>query len=79
MSEGVQRVVVIQDVSRDMSPIAIRLVLNGFSLKPGDAIILFGVLHQVNNPSTLSFTEGETDIRICAFSSHSYMQTFLEI
>ncbi|KAL9349370.1 hypothetical protein Peur_056625 [Populus x canadensis] len=57
MSEGVQRVVVIQDVSRDMSPIAIRLVLNGFSLKPGDAIILFGVLHQVNNPSTLSFTE----------------------
>ncbi|KAL3599560.1 hypothetical protein D5086_007478 [Populus alba] len=58
MSEGVQRVVVIQDVSRDMSPIAIRLVLNGFSLKPGDAIILFGVLHQFNNPSTLSFTEG---------------------
>eukprot|EP00258_Populus_trichocarpa_P037014 XP_024453033.1 probable serine/threonine-protein kinase PBL5 [Populus trichocarpa] len=55
MSEGVQRVVVIQDASRDMSPIAIRLVLNGFSLKPGDAIILFGVLHQVNNPMGYRF------------------------
>ncbi|CAK7336405.1 unnamed protein product [Dovyalis caffra] len=57
MSEDVQRVVVIQDATREVSPIAIRCVLKGFSLKPGDAIILFGVLHQVNNPSTLSFTE----------------------
>lgn len=55
MSAEVQRIVVIQDASRDVSPSAIRWILQGFSLKPGDVLILFGVLHQVNNPSMLSF------------------------
>ncbi|XP_050232724.1 probable serine/threonine-protein kinase PBL5 [Mercurialis annua] len=50
-----QRVVVIQDASRDVSPSAIRWILENLSFKPGDVLILFGILHQVNNPSTLSF------------------------
>ncbi|XP_065866574.1 probable serine/threonine-protein kinase PBL5 [Euphorbia lathyris] len=45
-----QRVVVIQDASKDVSPSAIQWLLNNFSFKPGDVLILFGVLHQVNNP-----------------------------
>ncbi|KAH8522681.1 hypothetical protein H0E87_003361 [Populus deltoides] len=44
---------------REINLIAIRWVLHGFSLNPGEAIILFGAFHQVNNPSTLSFTESE--------------------
>ncbi|WCJ39247.1 Protein kinase superfamily protein [Euphorbia peplus] len=45
-----QRVVVIQDASKEVSPSAIRWLINNFSFKPGDVLILFGVLHQVNNP-----------------------------
>ncbi|XP_015578732.1 inactive protein kinase SELMODRAFT_444075 isoform X2 [Ricinus communis] len=45
-----QRVVVIQDASKDVSPSAIRWLLDNFPFKPGDVLILFGVLHQVNNP-----------------------------
>nr|TKS09194.1 hypothetical protein D5086_0000095980 [Populus alba] len=59
MSGDVQRVVVIQDATLEINPIAIRWVLHGSSLNPGDAIIFFGALQQVNNPSTLSFTESE--------------------
>lgn len=55
MSSEVQRVVVIQDASRDVSLNEIRWALKGLSLKPGDVITLVGVLHQVNNPCTLSF------------------------
>ncbi|KAJ4831033.1 hypothetical protein Tsubulata_029337, partial [Turnera subulata] len=47
MAEDAQRVVVIQDTSRDINAVAIRWVLQGFSLKPGDTLILFGVLHQI--------------------------------
>ncbi|KAM7267494.1 hypothetical protein ACFE04_009660 [Oxalis oulophora] len=50
MAAEVQRVVLIQDASRDVSPEAIGNVLKGFSLKPGDAFFLLGILHQVNNP-----------------------------
>ncbi|KAJ9190504.1 hypothetical protein P3X46_001695 [Hevea brasiliensis] len=45
-----QKVVVVQDASRDVSPTAIRWLLKNFSFKAGDVLILFGVLHQVNNP-----------------------------
>ncbi|XP_058004073.1 proline-rich receptor-like protein kinase PERK3 [Hevea brasiliensis] len=41
-----QRVVVIQDASRDVNPSAIRWLLENFSLKTGDVLIIFGVLHQ---------------------------------
>ncbi|KAH7547673.1 hypothetical protein JRO89_XS14G0001000 [Xanthoceras sorbifolium] len=56
MSVEAQRVVVIYDASRDVSSSAIRRALQGLSLKPGDALKFLGVLHQVNNPSMLSFT-----------------------
>lgn len=53
---GVQRVVVIQDASREVSWSAIRYVMtHTHLLKSGDELILIPVLHQVNNPSTLSF------------------------
>ncbi|KAJ6961567.1 hypothetical protein NC652_000487 [Populus alba x Populus x berolinensis] len=55
MSGDVQRVVVIQDATREINPIAIRWVIHGFSLNPGDAILLFGALHQVNNPMGYRF------------------------
>ncbi|XP_059665501.1 probable serine/threonine-protein kinase PBL5 [Cornus florida] len=50
-----QSVVVIQDASREVSSNAIRWALHGLSLKPGDRLTLLSVLHQVNNPSTLSY------------------------
>ncbi|KAF6151885.1 hypothetical protein GIB67_010459 [Kingdonia uniflora] len=55
MSAAPQRVVVIQDASREVSSSAIAWAQNGLMLKSGDRLILLGVLHQVNNPSTLSF------------------------
>ncbi|XP_038710390.1 uncharacterized protein LOC120005034 [Tripterygium wilfordii] len=55
MSTEAQRVVVIQDASRNVSAGAIGWVLQGLSLKHGDVLTLLGVLHQVNNPSTFSF------------------------
>ncbi|KAF5729354.1 hypothetical protein HS088_TW21G01519 [Tripterygium wilfordii] len=56
MSTEAQRVVVIQDASRnDVSAGAIGWVLQGLSLKPGDVLTLLGILHQVNPPSTFSF------------------------
>ncbi|KAF5744996.1 receptor-like protein kinase [Tripterygium wilfordii] len=45
-----QRVVLIQDASKEVSPGAIRWALHGLSLKPGDVFILVGILQQVNNP-----------------------------
>lgn len=49
-----QRVVVIQDASKDVSSRALKGVLESLSLQQGDELILLAVLHQVNNPSTLS-------------------------
>lgn len=54
MSTEAQRVVVIQDASKDVSCGAIRGVLQSLSLKKGDELTLLAVLHQVNNPSTLA-------------------------
>ncbi|KAF3448767.1 hypothetical protein FNV43_RR09480 [Rhamnella rubrinervis] len=54
MSTEAQRVVVIQDASKDVSCGAIRGVLQSSSLKMGDELTLLAVLHQVNNPSTLA-------------------------
>ncbi|XP_057484672.1 probable serine/threonine-protein kinase PBL18 [Actinidia eriantha] len=45
-----QRVVVIQDASREVSSSAIKWALQGMSLRPGDTLTLLSVLHQVNNP-----------------------------
>nr|POE82309.1 hypothetical protein CFP56_50281 [Quercus suber] len=53
MSEESQRVLVIQDASRDVSYSAIKWTLQGLSLKPGDVVTLLGVLHHVNNPREL--------------------------
>ncbi|XP_059654853.1 inactive protein kinase SELMODRAFT_444075-like [Cornus florida] len=50
-----QKMLVIQDASRDVSWSAIRWILDGSLLKPGDELTLLGVLHKVINPSTLSF------------------------
>ncbi|XP_058078978.1 uncharacterized protein LOC131227240 [Magnolia sinica] len=55
MSEAAKRVVVIQDASRNISSIAIKWILKGLQLKPGDTLILLGVLHQVNTPSAFHF------------------------
>ncbi|ONK55464.1 uncharacterized protein A4U43_UnF2880 [Asparagus officinalis] len=56
MSDVKQKVVVIQDASRSISSSAIKWAIEGLSLKPGDELTLLGVLHQVNTPSTFSFT-----------------------
>lgn len=48
-----QRVVVFQDVSRQLNPNPIRWALTGLLLKPGDKLTLVGVLHEVITPSTL--------------------------
>ncbi|XP_022764345.1 inactive protein kinase SELMODRAFT_444075-like [Durio zibethinus] len=53
--EKVVVVVVIQDASRELSLSTIKWPLQGLSLKSGDKLILLGILHQVNNPSTFSF------------------------
>lgn len=55
MTAEAQKIVVIQDASKDIvSSSTIQLVLHGLSHKPGDELTLLAVLHQVNNPSTLS-------------------------
>ncbi|XVF82585.1 hypothetical protein PTKIN_Ptkin16aG0061500 [Pterospermum kingtungense] len=55
MSREGERVVVILDASRELSLSTIQWPLLGLPLKPGDKLIVVGILHQVNNPSTLSF------------------------
>lgn len=55
MPTAPQRVVVIQDASKDISSSAIKWAIDGLSLKPGDELALLGVLHHVNTPSTLFF------------------------
>ena len=55
VSTAIQRVVVIQDASKEISSSAIKWAIDGLSLQPGDELTLFGVLHQFNTPSTLSF------------------------
>ncbi|CAL9092096.1 unnamed protein product [Musa textilis] len=49
-STAIQRVVVIQDASKEISSSAIKWAIDGLSLKPGDELTLLGVLHQVNTP-----------------------------
>ncbi|KAF5446045.1 hypothetical protein F2P56_031708 [Juglans regia] len=61
MSTEVQRVVVIQDASKDVSLTALRWALKGLSLKPGDVMTLVGVLHQVNNPLGFKTKVDETN------------------
>ncbi|XVF04934.1 hypothetical protein REPUB_Repub05bG0127400 [Reevesia pubescens] len=53
--EGQKRVVAIQDASKEVCSSAIRWVLHGFFLKPGDLLVLLGVLHEVYEPNELSF------------------------
>ncbi|XWS74620.1 hypothetical protein CRYUN_Cryun01aG0014300 [Craigia yunnanensis] len=48
-------VVVILDASREPCLSTIKWALPGLSLKAGDKFIVLGILHQVNNPSMLSF------------------------
>ncbi|CAK7331879.1 unnamed protein product [Dovyalis caffra] len=48
--DGAQRVLVIQDASREVSSSAIKWALHGLSLKPGDMLTLLGVLYLINNP-----------------------------
>ncbi|KAJ7949426.1 Proline-rich receptor-like protein kinase PERK8 [Quillaja saponaria] len=50
MSAESQKVVVIQNASRDVSTSAIKLALATFSLKRGDELTLLAILHKVNNP-----------------------------
>ncbi|XP_022744431.1 inactive protein kinase SELMODRAFT_444075-like isoform X5 [Durio zibethinus] len=55
MTTGAERVVVILDASKELSLSTIRWPLLGLSLKSGDKLIILGIIHQVNNPSMLSF------------------------
>ncbi|KAJ7982433.1 Protein kinase domain [Quillaja saponaria] len=50
-----QKVVVIQNASKDISTNAIKWALRGLSHKPGDELTLLAILHKVNNPSTFTF------------------------
>ncbi|KAK8523539.1 hypothetical protein V6N12_048057 [Hibiscus sabdariffa] len=49
-----QRVMVIQDASKQVCSSAIKWALHGLLLKPGDSIVLLGVLHQANDPTPVS-------------------------
>ena len=69
MSTAAQRVVVIQDASREVSSSAVKWALDGLSLKPGDELTLLGVLHQVNTPSTLSFMRARKMCKTSVFNS----------
>ena len=69
MSTAAQRVVVIQDASREVSSSAVKWALDGLSLKPGDELTLLGVLHQVNTPSTLSFMRAWKMCKTSVFNS----------
>ncbi|XP_077248949.1 uncharacterized protein LOC143888424 isoform X2 [Tasmannia lanceolata] len=55
-----QRVVVIEDASRDISLSALKWALHGLSLKPGDKLILLGILHQVNTTSMFPLKGAKT-------------------
>ncbi|MBA0846573.1 hypothetical protein Goshw_004059 [Gossypium schwendimanii] len=46
-----QRVMVIQDASKQVCSSAIKWALHTLILKPGDLLLLLGVLHQVNHPT----------------------------
>ncbi|KAJ9172322.1 hypothetical protein P3X46_015571 [Hevea brasiliensis] len=50
-----QRVVVIQDASREVGSSAVRWALQGLSLKPGDILTLLSILHQVDTHSKSSY------------------------
>ncbi|OAY73011.1 hypothetical protein ACMD2_02577 [Ananas comosus] len=50
MSSEAQRVLVIQDASREISSSAVNWAIDALSLRPGDELTLLGVLHQVNIP-----------------------------
>ncbi|XWS08218.1 hypothetical protein CRYUN_Cryun41cG0060900 [Craigia yunnanensis] len=54
-TEAERVVVVILDASREPSLSTIKWALHGLSLKSGDKLIVLGILHEVYNPSTLSF------------------------
>ncbi|XP_004308194.1 PREDICTED: probable receptor-like protein kinase At5g18500 [Fragaria vesca subsp. vesca] len=55
MAAEAQKVVVIQDASKDLvSSRTIQSVLLHLSHNPGDELTILAVLHQVNNPSTLA-------------------------
>ncbi|KAL6327230.1 hypothetical protein AAG906_015269 [Vitis piasezkii] len=51
MSREAQKVVVVQDASRDVSSRAILGILHDLTLEPGDDLTLLGVLHQVDSRS----------------------------
>ncbi|XP_012454784.1 probable receptor-like protein kinase At2g21480 isoform X3 [Gossypium raimondii] len=55
MTKEAERVVVILDGSKELNPSIIKWPLFGLSLKPGDKLLVLGILHQVINPSTFSF------------------------
>lgn len=68
MATEAERVVVILDASRELGLSTIKWALLGLPLKPGDKLILLGILHQVNNPSTLSFMgAGKLSKNSCVF------------
>ncbi|GMI89221.1 hypothetical protein HRI_002591400 [Hibiscus trionum] len=49
-----QRVMVIQDAAKQVCSSAIKWAIHGLFLKPGDLIVLLGVLHQPNDPTPVS-------------------------
>ncbi|MBA0780565.1 hypothetical protein Gotri_004655 [Gossypium trilobum] len=55
MTKEAERVVVILDGSKELNPSIIKWPLFGLSLKPGDKLLVLGILHQVINPSMFSF------------------------
>ncbi|MBA0871174.1 hypothetical protein Goshw_022024 [Gossypium schwendimanii] len=55
MTKEAERVVVILDGSKELNPSIIKWPLVGLSLKPGDKLLVLGIVHQVINPSTFSF------------------------
>ncbi|KAH1045994.1 hypothetical protein J1N35_036778 [Gossypium stocksii] len=50
MTKEAERVVVILDGSKELNPSIIKWPLVGLSLKPGDKLLVLGILHQVINP-----------------------------
>lgn len=63
-----QRVVVIQDASREVSSSTIRWALHGL-LKPGDKLTFLAVIHQVKTPIRYLSWEAESSVSILVFIS----------
>ena len=71
-----QRVMVIQDASKEVSLSALKWPLRGLCLKPGDMLVLLSIVHEVKNPS-MSFSMVAKDAIHELIQSRKQIEKFL--